>query len=383
MRVLHLVTSGERRGAEIFASDLVGALDEAGVVQRVAMLRGPDGQAGPAGQAVGFPEGTTVLGTGGPRVPGAGIEVAGLRRLRAMVSRWAPDVIQAHGGEVLKYAVAATAMHSCPIVYRRIGSAPTWITQGLRRTIYARLLRRTAVVIAVAESVRLETLELFRLPEDQVVTVPNGVDARRLRPSADRTAIRRRLGIPAAAPVVLSLGALTWEKDPLAHLRATAPVLARPGGAVHLFAGDGPLRDDLDAAVRQRGLGDRVRLLGSRPDVADLLAAADVLLFASQPGGMEGMPAIVIEAGMAGLPVAGYAVAGVAEVVTTGKTGLLVPPSREDLLSEAVTTLLEDGRRRAAMGWAARARCRERFGIEVVAPQYLRLYEGVVQGRCA
>ena len=376
MRVLHLVTSGERRGAEIFAADLVGALDGAGVAQHVAMLRGPDGR------AVGFPEDATVLGTGGPMVPGAGIEVAGLRKLRAMVSSWAPDVIQAHGGEVLKYAVAATALDSCPIVYRRIGSAPPWITRGLRRTMYARLLRRTAAVIAVAESVRLETLELFRLPGDHVVTVPNGVDSCRLQPSADRAAVRGRLGVPAEAAVVLSLGALTWEKDPLAHLRVTAPVLARSGGAVHLFAGDGPLRGELDAAVRQRGLGDRVRLLGSRPDVADLLVAADVLLFASQLGGMEGMPAIVIEAGMAGLAVAGYALAGVAEVVTTGETGLLVPPTREDLLSEAVATLLEDGRRRAAMGRAARARCRERFGIEVVAPQYLRVYERVVKGRC-
>jgi L-malate glycosyltransferase len=374
VRVLHLVTSGERRGAEIFAADLVGALDEAGVVQQVAMLRGE------AGSPVRFAADTVTLGTDGRRMPGTGVEVAALRRLRSLIACWSPDVIQAHGGEVLKYAVAATALRPCPVVYRRIGSAPPWITRGIRRTAYARLLRRAALVVAVAEAVRLETLRLFRLPADAVVTIPNGVDVRRLQPSLDRTALRQRLGIPPEAAVILSLGALSWEKDPLGHLRVTAPVLARHARAVHLFAGDGPLRGELVGAAGQAGLEDRVRVLGGRSDVADLLEAADVLLFASQPGGMEGMPAIVIEAGMAGVPVAGYAIAGVTEVVVNGETGLLVPPSEQGRLTQAVSTLLEDDVRRLAMGRVARARCGTRFEIGTVAPQYLGCYEQVVRG---
>jgi glycosyltransferase involved in cell wall biosynthesis len=367
------VTSGERRGAEIFAADLVGALAEAGVVQHVAMLRGQ------TGSPVRFAADTVVLGTGGGRVPGTGVEVAGLRRLRSLIARWSPDVIQAHGGEVLKYAVAATASRPGSVVYRRIGSAPPWITRGIRRTAYARLLRRAALVVAVAEAVRLETLQLFRLPPDDVVTIPNGVDARRLQPSSDRAALRRRLGVPPEAAVVLSLGALSWEKDPLEHLRVTTPVLARHAHAFHLFAGDGPLQGKLAAAVGQAGLGDRVRVLGSRSDVADLLEAADLLLFASQPGGMEGMPAIVIEAGMAGVPVVGYAVAGVGEVVVSGETGLLVHPSDQQRLTEAVSMLLEDDSRRLAMGRAARTRCATRFEIGGVAAQYLECYEQVAR----
>jgi glycosyltransferase involved in cell wall biosynthesis len=373
MRVLHLVASGDRRGAEIFAADLAGSLAKAAVVQRIAMLRSP------VGQAVRYPVETTVLGNGGRRLPGVGVETATVGRLRATVKGWAPDVIQAHGGEALKYAVAATTLRLVPVVYRRIGSAPPWITRGVRRTAYARLLRRAALVVAVAEAVRLETLQLFRLPADDVVTIPNGVDAHRLEPSADRAAVRRRLGIPPDVRVVLSLGALTWEKDPVGHLRVTAPVLAQRARAVHLFAGDGPLRGDLEAAVRQKGLGDSVFVLGGRSDVADLLTAADLLLFASRPGGMEGMPAIVIEAGMAGLPVAGYAISGVAEVVASGETGLLVAPMAQERLTQAVATLLEDDPLRGRMGQAARVRCAARYEIGAVAPQYLRRYEQVAQ----
>jgi glycosyltransferase involved in cell wall biosynthesis len=372
MQVLHVVASEQRRGAEIFAADLVGALAKLGIDQRVAVLR-----PAPVGQAVEFAADVTVLGTGGRRVPGTGMEVGALRCLRTIVADWAPDLIQAHGGEALKHAVAATAPGGHPIAYRRIGSAPPWITRGARRAGYTWLLRRAARVVAVAEVVRRETIELFRLPAGHVVTIPNGVDAGRLTPSADRSAVRRRLGIPPGAGVVLSLGALSWEKDPHEHLEVTAPLLARQGDLVHLVAGDGPLRPALEATVHRRGLAGRVRLLGGRSDVPDLLAAADVLLFASRAEGMEGMPAIVIEAGMAGLAVAGYEVAGVAEVVENGATGLLVPAMRRERLTEAVSTLLRDGPRRLVMGRSARALC-ARFEIGAIAPRYLDLYGAVV-----
>ena len=88
----------------------------------------------------------------------------------------------------------------------------------------------------------------------------------------------------------------------------------------HLIAGDGPLRDAAETEAERLGGGERTRFLGSRGDVADLLAASDVLLLASKT---EGMPACVIEAGIAGLPVAAYALAGVPEAVVSGETGLL------------------------------------------------------------
>jgi glycosyltransferase involved in cell wall biosynthesis len=370
VRVLHVVASQQRRGAEIFASDLVGALADAHVDQRVAVLRATSDP-----ERVRFPVETAVIQGGGPRVPATGLEVATLRRLRAIIAELAPAVIQAHGGESLKYAVAAITRGGPPVVYRRIGSAPPWITRGARRAAYAWMLRRAARVVAVAEAVRRETLELFRLPAGHVVTIPNGVSARRLAAATDRAIVRRRLGIPQGAALLLSVGALTWEKDPLGHLEISAPILAGRDDAIHLVAGDGPLRGELETAVHQRGLRGRVRLLGSRSDVADLLTAADVLLFASRPEGMEGMPAIVIEAGMRGLPVAGYAVAGVAEVVKTGATGLLVPPMQPAQLTAAAAALLGDRERRLEMGRASRARCCDNFEIGVVAPRYLGVYE--------
>ena len=366
MRILHLIATGQRRGAEVFASDLIAALDAPDLDQRVAVLHGDP----PWAVRFGVP--AAALGAR-PRPLHAGAVLA----LRRLLRGWRPDLVTAHGGEPLKYAALATAAGPAPIVYRRIGSV-SWLANGPRRALYGRLVRRADRVVAVAESVRDETVAAFGLAPDRVVTIPNGVDPGRVAPDRGRAATRAALGVAPEAAVVLSLGALTWEKDPLGHLAVTAPLLRRRPQAVHLFAGAGPLRAELEAAAVREGLGGRVLVLGSRGDVGDLLAASDLMLFASRT---EGMPASLIEAGMAGLPVAGTALTGVPEVVETGVTGLLVRPGDQAGLAAAVERLVDDGGLRASLGAAARARCLERHGIAGIAAAYRDLY-GEVAARC-
>jgi glycosyltransferase involved in cell wall biosynthesis len=368
LRVLHVVATGQRRGAEIFTADLVGALAGAGVEQSVAVLRAGDGLAVP------YPAPTTSLGADRRVLPGVNLSPAGVGALRRAIHRWDPDIVQAHGGETLKYAVPAARGTRAQIIYRRIGSAPRALARGPRRLLYRRLMGRAARVVAVAEAVRQETLEVFGLPAGRVVTIPNAVDAARLAATRGRDQARRALGLPVDAEVVLSLGALTWEKDPLAHIRVAALVLAERPRAWHLMVGNGPLRGAVEAAVGANGTGARLRLLPARDDVGDVLAASDVVLFASCS---EGMPATVIEAGMAGLPVAGYAVAGVSEVVESGTTGLLAPAGDVDRLRSHLAALLADAGLRGTLGAAARKRCLAHFDIAAVAPRYLDLYAAV------
>jgi glycosyltransferase involved in cell wall biosynthesis len=373
MRVLHLIATGQRRGAEVFASDLVAALDVPDLQQRVAVLHGAPPW------AVQFRAPVTGLRAGTPNLPARPLHPGAVLALRRLLRDWRPELVQAHGGQPLKHAALATASGGPPVVYRRIGSV-SWLSNRPRQALYGRLVRRAARVVAVAESIRLETIAAFRLPPARVVTIPNGVDPGRLAPEQGRGATRAALGIPDDAVVVLSLGALAWEKDPLGHLAVTAPLLRRHPSAAHVFAGDGPLRPELEAAVRREGLDSRVRVLGSRGDVGDLLAASDLMLFASRT---EGMPASVIEAGVAGLPVVGVALTGVPEVVTDGVSGLLAPPGDHAGLRAATARLLEDATLRTRMGRSARVRCRERYAIEVIAPAYRELYEDVVEAACA
>jgi glycosyltransferase involved in cell wall biosynthesis len=365
LRVLHVVATTNRRGGELFASDLVRALEAEGIEQRVAVLHPPNGLA-----RVGFEAPTVVLGEGW-QTPGVRMSLEAVRALRRLVSGGRPHVVQAHGGEPFKYLVASGASGRSNLVYRRIGAAPRWILRGPRRAAHAVLMRRATKVVTVAEAVSRETLEVFRVPPAKVRMIPNGVDPDRLRPVRSRQATRKALGIAPNEPVILSLGALTWEKDPLGHLGISAQVMQHQPRAIHMFVGEGPLRGRAEEQVRSEGRSDRVRFLRSRDDVPDLLAASDLLLLASA---VEGMPAGVIEAGIVGLPVVGYAIAGVPEVVLDGVTGRLAPAGNPEELARAASELLADERMRRTMGGAAADRCRSLFGIDAVAPRYLELY---------
>ena len=115
-------------------------------------------------------------------------------------------------------------------------------------------------------------------------------------------------------------------------------------------------------------------VLGSRGDVGDLLAASDLMLFASRT---EGMPASLIEAGMTGVPVAGTALTGVPEVVETASTGLLVAARRPRRPAGGGGAAAGDGALRASLGAAAQARCRDRYGIAGIAAAYRKVYEEV------
>lgn len=369
MKVLHVVASAERRGAELFAGDLVPRLGRAGLTQRVIVLR--EGRA----PWVDYQEPTTILRSRRRRLPGVRFDRRIGGQLRDAAREWAPDVIQAHGGESLKHVVLSH-VDGAPVVYRRIGSAPVAMTRGLSRIAHGHLMRRASHIVAVAEALREETIEVFSVPQERVSVIPNAVDPARIRPRTNRGAVRKSLGVPPSAPLMLSLGALTWEKDPLAHLEVFEAVQAERPDAMHLFVGDGPQRPALERAVQDRRLEGRVLLLGSREDVPDLLTAVDVMLLASR---VEGLPGCLIEAGMSGVPVAAYAVAGVPEIVLDGVTGLLVPRGDRAALASAAARLLGDEDARRALGEAARDRCRGRFDIGFVSHRYVELYERMVR----
>lgn len=369
LRVLHVAATNQRRGGETYAADLVAGLARLGVEQRIAVLRrARDGELrfhAPAG----------VVG-GGPRLPVLGIDLRAVRRVRRLVGRFRPDVIHAHGGESFKHAAVAAGPSGPALVYGRIGAA--WIGSGARVLGYRVLMRRADRVFALAEALSAETVEVFGVPPERVLTMAGGVDESFIRPRRGGDAVRQELAIPAGAPVVLGLGALVSEKDPLGQLSVAAEALEKVPHAVYVVAGEGPLRPEVEAAVGELGLGSRVRVLGARPDVGDLLAAADVLLLASRH---EGVPRVVLEAGMAGLPAVAYAVAGIPETVVDGDTGLLAPAGDAGALAVALAGLLADPELRRDLGARARRLYRERFSVDAVARAYLEVYRDLVRAR--
>lgn len=152
-----------------------------------------------------------------------------------------------------------------------------------------------------------------------------------------KQACRKKLNLAPDAEVVLTIANFKPQKDPLTLIRAFAEVAESHPQAILLFAGDGELRPHVEAAVAEAELGARVRLLGWRDDVSDLLAACDVMALSSI---YEGLPRSAVQAVAAGRPFAGTRVDGTPEIIRDGKNGFLVPPRSPSALAGAIRRAL-------------------------------------------
>jgi glycosyltransferase involved in cell wall biosynthesis len=134
------------------------------------------------------------------------------------------------------------------------------------------------------------------------------------------------------------------------------------------FVGDGPWRERVAQAAVTQGFADRVRCLGSRDDIGDLMRAAHLLLVTSDT---DGIPGVVLEAQHLGLPIVTFDIGGLKESVISGVTGWLVPHGDVHAMAETVTRV------KSFFGQELSRRCHgfaERFSIEAVGPRYVEFF---------
>jgi N-acetyl-alpha-D-glucosaminyl L-malate synthase BshA len=200
-----------------------------------------------------------------------------------------------------------------------------------------------------------------------IEVVPNFVDVELFHPEAGR---RERAGPPRAVHVsnFRPVKRVPWL------LRAFAQ--ATTGTRAELvLVGDGPDQPASRAVARELGVQDRVRFLGERDALPELLAPADVFALSSSE---ESFGLSALEAMACGTPVVATRVGGVSEVVEDGATGLLSPPEDLGAFAANLRSLLLDRDRSYAMGRAAREAAVARFARERVIPLYEAVYQRVL-----
>jgi glycosyltransferase involved in cell wall biosynthesis len=235
-----------------------------------------------------------------------------------------------------------------------------------------------AVVITVAEAQRRVYDHEAGPMAGLVETHPSGIDTQLFRPDVRaRARIRAELDLEATAPLFATVAILRPGKGLDHFLEAAVLVRQQSPEARFVVVGDGDERVELEGRATELGLSGVVRFLGLRSDVAAVLAASDVYV---HPSLFEAYPTAILEAMAVGLPVVATAVGGVPEMVSAGRTGLLVAPARIDQLAEAMVQLLEPELRRA-LGAAGRAWVEEHASMRVWLDDLEALYRRVV-GRC-
>jgi glycosyltransferase involved in cell wall biosynthesis len=262
-------------------------------------------------------------------------------------------------------------------------------TTGLRRQLLLcaeRLACRFAHrVVCVSQSVREKAVAFGLASRERTLVFGagscNGVDASRFAATPERLTqaaeLRRQLGIPSQAGVLLFVGRLTSDKGIPELMEAFSQLSDRFPELWLLLVGCFEDGDPLPANTRKSlEAHSRVIFVGPAQDTAPYYATADVVVL---PSHREGLPTVVLEAQAAGKPVVGASATGIVDVVVDGKTGLLFPIGNVQALTEAVAMLISDKELATKLGLAGQEQVQRKFRQEQIWQALHREYLEVLQ----
>jgi len=305
-----------------------------------------------------------------------------MRAVRRVARHVQPDILHAHWVIPNGPPVAVVAkQRRLPLVISLHGS-DVFVAERLPPArLAARLaFRAAAAVTGCSDDLATRAVRLGA-PRERTTVVPYGVNAEQFKPVSGETCteVRAWFGLPPETLLLLCAGRLVYKKGFAVAVAAFARVAARFPTARLVIAGDGPLGGALRTQAEERGIGERVIFAGrvDRSRHPLLVASCDLYLLPSvhdHRGNVDGLPNALLDALAAGRAVIASDVAGVGLAVRDGETGVLVPEQDADALAQAVTALLDDPPRRAALGRAARLDVTTRLTWEATAAQFETVY---------
>ncbi len=371
LRILHLITSLHRGGAENHLLALTSHIDRQRFDVEVAVLTG-EGELIPDFEALGV----RVHRLGARRR----IDLGATRRLAELLRTNAYDVLHSHLFRADLYAcLAAFQLRSRrPKLVSTRHNDDRFFLHPLIGVLHYVVSARLDMIIAISDHIARFTIARGVWDTRRVRRVYHGLEA----PSdaeveRRRSALRQDLGLAGDEFLIGNVGRLAPQKGQRHLVRAIPLLLDRVPNAHVVIVGGGDLEGYLRELAEELGVSDRVHVLGPRRDVPAIMQAID--LFA-MPSIWEGFGIVLLEAMAAGKPIVASRVATIPEVVLDAETGLLVPPGDPAALADAIATLAGDERRARALGEAGRARLHHSFSIEKMVGDTELLYEELARG---
>ncbi len=248
----------------------------------------------------------------------------------------------------------------------------------LHRWLYARVNR----IFTNSEVIRQNVVDTHPVPPDRVETLHLGIDTRRFRPRPEiKPKIRREWDIPEEALVVAIAGRLQRAKGYFEFIEMAEEIGRENSTVFFLLIGGASRGEEKEAEqIRERARGspvaERLIFTGFRPDIENLLQAADVFVF---PSYAEAYGLVVLEAMAVGLPVISSNCDGILDIVQHGETGELVSPKNVPQLVESVRRFLADPDLRWRYGQAGLQRVREEFDWEKMLNRLVVRYENALK----
>jgi glycosyltransferase involved in cell wall biosynthesis len=182
-------------------------------------------------------------------------------------------------------------------------------------------------------------LQTHQIPAERIVSIPTGADLGRFHPGPPDLELKKRMGLPIDSPIITLVAVLRAQKRHELVIAAAAEVIKVFPQARFLFVGDGPGRNRVEQEIKNARLEAQILMTGYREDVPAILSFTDLGIISSVA---EGIPQFLFQIMAMGKPIIATEVGGIPEIVTSGETGVLIPPEDPAALAKAIVQVLGD-----------------------------------------
>jgi glycosyltransferase involved in cell wall biosynthesis len=230
-------------------------------------------------------------------------------------------------------------------------------------------------IVALTDGEKNDYINLSVCPPEKLLKIHSGVDVKKfMQANGNRVEKRRSLGLDQNEAVIGFVGWLLPIKGPDYLLKAMDDVWHEHQEASLVLVGKGDMDVDLRAEARKKNANGKVKFLGWREDIDEIMPLFDMLVL---PSLNEGMGRVLVEAMAAGKPVVASRVGGIPDLVRDGETGYLVPPADEEALANGIKKLLDDPANAKQMGLRGQEHCRQ-FSLEAMIAKLDALYSELI-----
>ncbi|MFK2826905.1 glycosyltransferase family 4 protein [Bacillus sp. B190/17] len=363
MRIVQLITRmDETGGAQVHVRDLVSSLDRMG--HELYIMAGSE---------------NVVCQSSTHHIPYFHIkhlhrsihliqDIKAFIEIRNKLKQLNPDLLALHSSKAGMIGRAAGWSLGIPTVFTAHGWSFTEGVSPRRRYFYAlceKLIGKLSAGVITVSQYDRELAEKYRIVRNEkITTIHNGVIDNHIhelsKPARHppRMVMIARFAEPKQQQAVVEalnyMREFDWQMD---------------------FVGDGPLREAVEAHVNQLGLSDRIRFLGDRHNIEEILSQSQIFILLSK---WEGLPLSILEAMRSGLPIVASDVGGVKETIKPSYNGFLIPRDNEKELINKLTFLINDPFIRKEMGDASRKLYLEKFTFERMLNETVDFYEKVI-----
>lgn len=303
-------------------------------------------------------------------------------QLRKAFRRLKPDVVHTHTSKAGIVGRLAAKHEGVPRVIQGVHMLPFAGASLLQRSVYLAaehiVAPKTDLYIHVSEGVKA-AYEKARIGQKiPHMVVKSGMDLAQFRSASWPDDWRNLLGVDASTekpPVLLMLASLEPRKRHLDFLEGFAAAVRKARPVKLVLAGEGPLRNLIQARATTLGIADHVVMLGYYPSPERLIALSDVGVLASL---QEGLPRVVVQYLAGGKPVVVSPIEGIHEIVSDRKNGLISSSQDAESVAQIGVELLSDAKSFESLSAAARASSLDNWSFPAMFNSLDQAYQKVL-----